>query len=65
MSEPQATIPDLLTPKQVTALFGVCRRTLTNWSASGRLPAVRITRGVVRYRRSDVLALLGEGVRSA
>ena len=44
---------ELLTPKEVRALFGVTDKTLHVWSKTGFLPRVRIG-GVVRYRREDV-----------
>ncbi len=44
---------ELLTPKEVRALFGVTDKTLHVWNKSGFLPRIRIG-GVVRYRRADV-----------
>lgn len=44
---------ELLTPKEVRALFGVTDKTLHVWNKNGFLPRLRIG-GVVRYRRSDV-----------
>jgi len=44
---------ELLTPKEVRALFGVTDKTLHVWSKTGFLPRIRIG-GVVRYRRADV-----------
>ena len=44
---------ELLTPKEVRALFGVTDKTLHVWHKSGFLPRIRIG-GVVRYRRADV-----------
>ena len=43
---------ELLTPKEVRALFGVTDKTLHVWNKSGFLPRIRIG-GVVRYRRPD------------
>jgi len=44
---------ELLTPKEVAALFSVTQKTLHIWSKTGFLPRIRIG-GVVRYRRADV-----------
>ena len=44
---------ELLTPKEVRALFGVTDKTLHVWGKTGFLPRIRIG-GVVRYRRADV-----------
>ena len=53
---PAPTGPDdqeLLTPREVAALFSVTNKTLHVWNKSGFLPRIRIG-GVVRYRRADV-----------
>jgi excisionase family DNA binding protein len=44
---------ELLTPKEVAALFSVTNKTLHVWNKTGFLPRIRIG-GVVRYRRADV-----------
>ena len=44
---------ELLTPREVAALFSVTNKTLHVWHKSGFLPRIRIG-GVVRYRRADV-----------
>ena len=44
---------ELLTPKEVRAMFGVTDKTLHVWNKTGFLPRIRIG-GVVRYRRADV-----------
>lgn len=44
---------ELLTPREVAALFSVTNKTLHVWNKSGFLPRIRIG-GVVRYRRADV-----------
>ena len=44
---------ELLTPREVAALFSVTNKTLHCWDKSGFLPRIRIG-GVVRYRRADV-----------
>ena len=53
---PAPTDPDdqeLLTPREVDALFSVTNKTLWLWNKTGFLPRIRIG-GVVRYRRADV-----------
>ena len=48
---------DLMTAAEVMALFRVTRQTLYRWRQADKLAAVRVGR-LVRYRRSDVEALL-------
>lgn len=49
---------ELLTPAGVAALLYVDPRTVTRWSAAGRLVAVRTPGGHRRYLRSEVLAIV-------
>lgn len=44
---------ELMTAKEVRAVFGVTDKTLHVWNKTGFLPRIRIG-GVVRYRRADV-----------
>ena len=44
---------ELMTTKDVRALFSVTDKTLHVWNKTGFLPRIRIG-GVVRYRREDV-----------
>lgn len=44
---------ELLTPREVAALFSVTNKTLHVWNKTGFLPRIRIG-GVVRYHRADV-----------
>ena len=49
------TITDqLLTRKQVAALFQVSTLTVIRLEDAGKLPALRLGAGSVRYKRSDV-----------
>lgn len=48
----------LLTPSEVAALFRVDPKTVTRWSKSGKLTAIRTLGGHRRYRASEVNALL-------
>jgi hypothetical protein len=56
---------DLLTRRQVAALFGVTSAAVATWARRGRLPEVRNEAGRPRYRRADVaeLARTGAGRR--
>jgi len=47
----------LLRSHQVAVAFGVTERTIINWAASGKLPAVRTIGGHFRFRQEDVAAL--------
>ena len=52
---------ELLTAADLSALFKVGRRTIHRKVARGELPRpLRIGHGIVRWRRRDLLALLGE-----
>lgn len=48
----------LLTPTEVARFFGVDPKTVTRWSRTGRIPSVRTPSGQLRYRESEVRALL-------
>ncbi|WP_425550939.1 helix-turn-helix domain-containing protein [Actinoallomurus oryzae] len=50
--------PDLLTPKEVAAMFGVSVATLATWARDGAVPYVPTLGGHRRYRRADIRALL-------
>lgn len=49
----------LLTPSEVAELFRVDPKTVTRWAKAGKLNAVRTLGGHRRYRRSEVVKLLG------
>lgn len=53
------TSTELLTPKEVAALFGVNPVTVKRWSIAGKLTAIKTRGGHRRYRRGEVLALRG------
>ena len=53
----------LLTPREVAALFRVDPKTVTRWAQEGRLSAVRTLGGHRRYHALEVYALLAEGPR--
>ena len=51
----------LLKPSEVAAMFGVDRRTVLNWSKSGKLAQrQRTAGGHGRYDEADALSLLAE-----
>lgn len=57
------TITDeLLTRQDVARLFKVSPLTVIRLEAAGKLPAVRIGAGSVRYRKSDVEKLIQDSI---
>jgi len=57
---PAAAESDWLRPAQAAALLGVAQSTVRAWSDRGRLPAFYTPGGHRRYRRSDLVRLMGE-----
>ncbi len=58
--------PILLTETEAARLLGFAPRTLQGWrSRGGAVPFVRISKGCVRYRRSDIDAWLNEQLRTS
>jgi excisionase family DNA binding protein len=55
----------LMRSQEVAALFDVTERTVINWAAAGKLPALRTIGGHLRFRHEDVTALLAGRQRSA
>ncbi|MGG7104783.1 BldC family transcriptional regulator [Rhodococcus sp. 24CO] len=49
---------ELLTPKQVAALFGVDPKTVTRWAQEEKIGCVITPGGYRRYRSAEVHALL-------
>lgn len=49
---------ELLKPRQVLSIFGICRHTLQRWELRGLLVPLRINSRLLRYRRSQVERLL-------
>jgi len=54
---------ELLTPREVAALFHVDAKTVTRWADAGKLHPVRTLGGHRRYRADEVRALLSESER--
>lgn len=48
----------LLTPGEVAALFRVDSKTPSRWARAGKLGAIRTPGGHLRYRESEIRALL-------
>lgn len=51
----------LLRKREVSALLGVCNRTVERLVASGKLTRVKVL-GAVRFRRSEIQNLMNGGV---
>jgi excisionase family DNA binding protein len=52
------SVPELLTRKQVAELFQVSPLTIIRLEAAGKLPAVKVGAGSIRYKREDVEAFI-------
>jgi excisionase family DNA binding protein len=50
----------LLTAREVADELGVSAETILRWTRGGKLPAVRLPSGALRYRRSELLAWIDE-----
>lgn len=58
-----STVTDiLLNRKQVAALFGVSTITIIRLQEAGKLPAVKLGAGSIRYKRSDVERFITESI---
>jgi len=58
-------MPDLLTVREVAEVLRVSPLTIKRWGKKGKLPAIRInSRGDRRYRKEQVLWLLGLGEKT-
>ena len=51
----------LATRREACDLLKISMSTLERWERQGKLTPVRLSPGVVRYRRSDLERLIGEG----
>ena len=59
MTRPQQ---ELLTPREVAALFRVDPKTVSRWASEGRLNAIRTLGGHRRFRAAEVQALLQDSI---
>ena len=58
-------MPDLLTVREVAEVLRVSPLTIKRWGKKGKLPAISInSRGDRRYRKEQVLWLLGLGEKT-
>ena len=57
MAENPSSLPDMLTSKEVAALFGVGIRTVAGWARSGRIPSVRTLSGRYIFPKSTIYEL--------
>lgn len=61
---PYEQLPELLSPGDVAAVFGVDAKTVTRWARTGKLaPAITTPGGHRRYRRGDLLPFLVRGAQ--
>lgn len=51
---------ELLTPREVAALFRVDPKTVTRWAKAGKLTAIRTLGGHRRYREAEVRQYLSQ-----
>jgi excisionase family DNA binding protein len=61
---PQVT-SELMTRKQVAQLFQVSPLTIIRLEQAGKLPAVRLGAGSIRYRHADVLNFIAKSIVTA
>jgi excisionase family DNA binding protein len=55
----------LLTTREVAERFGVVSETVLRWVRCGRLPAIRISTGAIRFRESEIESWLDEHTTAA
>jgi excisionase family DNA binding protein len=55
----------LLTTREVAERFGVVTETILRWVRCGRLPAIRISTGAIRFRESEIESWLDEHATAA
>lgn len=55
-------VEELLTRKDVSRIFKVSILSVIRWEAAGRLKAVRLGAGTVRYQRSAVEKLIQDSI---
>ena len=64
METPEQT-ERLLRPCEAAALYGVDRRTLSNWAAAGKLTTHRTVGKHRRYREGEIRALIAGSTKPA
>lgn len=63
MEKDEMNTKEFLTRKQIADLFQITIPTVLRWEKAGRLKAVRLGTGSVRYRVSDVEAFIANGAK--
>ena len=54
----------LLTAREVAELVGVSAETVLRWTRAGRLPALRLPSGAIRFRQEELDAWMTERAAS-
>lgn len=49
-----------VTPREASAMFGVCTKTLARWDSEGKIRAIRTPGGHRRYYLSEIATMLNE-----
>lgn len=52
----------LLLPQEVAEVLSVHRRTVDRWTKEGRLPTVRLSDKIIRFREEDVETFVQESI---
>jgi excisionase family DNA binding protein len=55
----EVAVQELLTASEVARFLRVSPFAVRTWARTGRLPAVRLSPRVIRFRRADVRAAVG------
>ena len=51
----------LLTAREVAELLDVSTETVLRWTRAGKLPAIRLPGGAIRFREDEILGAVGDG----
>lgn len=49
-----------VTPREASAMFGVCTKTLARWDAEGKIRAIRTPGGHRRYYLAEIQQMVNE-----
>jgi excisionase family DNA binding protein len=63
-SRKEGFVSALMTTSEVSAFLNVSDRTVENMRRRGQLPAIKLSNRCLRFRREDVLKLLGEAAKA-
>jgi excisionase family DNA binding protein len=58
-------VPELLTARAVAGMLDVHAETVLRWTRQGKLPAIRLPSGAIRYRVDELEQWLSEHATSA